>query len=47
MEKYGNVEPIASNIKIVNDIINYDVTYWGKTETRQIYLNQDKTEKEG
>lgn len=47
MEKYGNVEPIASNITIVNDIINYDVTYWGKTETRQIYINQDKTEKEG
>ena len=46
MEKYGNVEPLASNIIVTDNIINYDVSYWNRTEKRQIFLNDD-IKKEG
>ena len=46
MEKYGNVEPLASNIIVTDNIINYDVSYCNRTEKRQIFLNDD-IKKEG
>ena len=38
-EKYGDVEPIATNINVEEDKITYDVNFWGKVDTRVIYFD--------
>ena len=38
-DKYGELNPIASNIKIDDNFIEFDVKYWHKNEHRKIYFD--------
>lgn len=39
-EKYGEIDMKSSNIKVNDNSITYDVTYWNKTEERITYLKE-------
>lgn len=38
-ERYGELNPKAENIQIIDDKVTYDVLYWNRVEHRTTYLN--------
>ena len=40
-EKYGELKFNIKNINIKENIVEYNLYYWDKTELRQTYLNEE------
>lgn len=40
-KKYGEIEMTTTNVKVVNDVVEYDLHYWDKVEHKQVYIEKE------
>lgn len=45
-EKYGELDPKTMNMTINNNIIDFDISYWGQIHHKRIFLNSQKEKEE-